>query len=251
MKLRNLKLRSIKISSKLFSGIKVSLHKIYFEKFIFRFSTTEQIMRKIYKGNYWGDSESVSGPGSNLAQTSELVLALPGLFKELKVESVFDAPCGDMNWMRKVLEEVDISYLGGDIVQELVDKNISKYSNITTDFKKIDITSEIFPASDLWLCRHIFFHLSFQDICRSLENFLMSGTTYILTTNSVVSDNHVNNDIKSGHWREINLFDEPFNFPKEVLWKINDSVSPAPPTNMILLKREQIIKPVAQLRDKI
>ena len=79
----------------------------------------------------------------------------------------------------------------------------------------------------------------------------MSGTTYILTTNSVVSDNHVNNDIKSGHWREINLFDEPFNFPKEVLWKINDSVSPAPPTNMILLKREQIIKPVAQLRDKI
>ena len=84
-------------------------------------------------------------------------------------------------------------------------------------------------------------NLSFQDICRSLENFLMSGTTYILTTNSVVSDNHVNNDIKSGHWREINLFDEPFNFPKEVLWKINDSVSQAPPTNMILLKREQII----------
>ena len=62
----------------------------------------EQVFAEFYRDNKWGDAESVSGAGSNLAQTEEVRRVLPGLLAELGCRSMLDVPCGDFYWMRLV-----------------------------------------------------------------------------------------------------------------------------------------------------
>ena len=78
--------------------------------------------RDIYARNSWGSNESVSGPGSELGFTSGLQVELAKMLRELGVQSLADAPCGDFNWMRCV-DLAGIRYLGVDIVAELIEMN--------------------------------------------------------------------------------------------------------------------------------
>ncbi|NDE22224.1 MAG: hypothetical protein EBZ96_04995, partial [Synechococcaceae bacterium WB9_3_282] len=50
------------------------------------------IFNYYYINNFWGDSESVSGPGSTLAYTENLRAELPKLVEELEVTSILDSP---------------------------------------------------------------------------------------------------------------------------------------------------------------
>ncbi|NBO28678.1 MAG: hypothetical protein EBV10_05470, partial [Synechococcaceae bacterium WB6_1A_059] len=81
------------------------------------------IFNYYYINNFWGDSESVSGPGSTLAYTENLRAELPKLVEELEVTSILDSPCGDYNWFRMIEWNSEIAYIGGDIVESLVSRN--------------------------------------------------------------------------------------------------------------------------------
>ena len=84
----------------------------------------QRIFTKIFERNSWGSMASVSGPSSTLLRTENLRSELPRIFTKYKVQKVFDAPCGDLNWMKEVLRVSDVSYLGADIVKPLIDKHI-------------------------------------------------------------------------------------------------------------------------------
>lgn len=58
-----------------------------------------EVFSRYYRTNKWGDAESRSGKGSNLAATAHLRQALPELVAELGVQSFLDLPCGDYFWM--------------------------------------------------------------------------------------------------------------------------------------------------------
>ena len=75
--------------------------------------TAEQRFTWIYQNDYWQSKESVSGTGSTLKYTENLRKELPSLFQKFGIHRVFDAPCGDFNWMSQLLREVDVSYIGG------------------------------------------------------------------------------------------------------------------------------------------
>jgi hypothetical protein len=130
------------------------------------------------------------------------------------------------------------------MVQKIVDNNNANLLNIDRKFKKIDITREAFPSSELWHCRHTFFHLALQDIFHFLANFLDSKVPYMLTTNSITNINHVNKNITTGNWRTLNLFDESFIFLKQVILTVNDYDLPASPTNLILFNLKQLVEPM-------
>jgi len=70
------------------------------EKKIFKHDSIEDRFTEIYKSNYWGSKESVSGIGSTLIYTENLRSKLPDLFQLYSIKSIFDAPCGDFNWMK-------------------------------------------------------------------------------------------------------------------------------------------------------
>ena len=67
-------------------------------------------------------TESASGAGSTLDYTANIRQQLPQLFKDFSITSIYDAPCGDFNWMRFVIKQSDITYYGADIVPAMIEK---------------------------------------------------------------------------------------------------------------------------------
>jgi hypothetical protein len=211
------------------------------EKRIFKHSNIEDKFTEIYKLNYWTNQESASGGGSTLASTENLRKKLPELFTKFSIQSVFDAPCGDFNWMRYVVKDYPINYIGGDIVLPLIDSNNEKFKNSTTKFIHIDLTTQPFPISTLMICRDCLFHLSYEDTKAVLKNFINSEIDYLLTTTYINLSNFSNRDIETGYFRQIDLFSPPYNFPKNVLFRISDWDEPDPEREMCLWSRRQLV----------
>lgn len=182
----------------------------------------DTVFTRIYSENAWRDPESVSGEGSNKAYTKVIRAQLPGLLNELGVKSILDIPCGDFYWMKELDLEVD-SYIGADIVAELIRQNNAHYARAGArkkTFIKLDVTRDDLPQVDLVFCRDCLVHLSSRDVLKALNNIKRSGSKYLLTT--TFPGHSKNNDIITGQWRPINLRSEPFNF-SEPLKVINEN----------------------------
>jgi SAM-dependent methyltransferase len=178
--------------------------------------TPAQIFSKIYKRKgYWASTESTSGAGSTLDYTANLRQQVPELFKVFSIKSIYDAPCGDFNWMRLVIKKSDITYYGVDIVPEMIDKIRRQYGTQKVSFKCADITLDEFPKVDFWLCRDCLFHLSNRDIILALRNFLLSDTPLVHTTTHLNTTGFENVDIRTGGFRLIDLFSAPYFSPKK------------------------------------
>ena len=117
--------------------------------------------------------------------------------------------------MKKVdLSEVE--YQGGDIVEDLINKNIEankEKKNIRFDV--IDLMNDNLPKSDLIIVRDCLVHLSYNDVFKAIDNIKKSGSKYLFTT--TYPSHKTNFDIVTGDWRKLNLLEKPFNFPKPLL----------------------------------
>jgi SAM-dependent methyltransferase len=161
---------------------------------------------KIYHQNQWGSEESVSGTGSEMANTAEIRAKLPDVFRNFDIKSILDLPCGDFNWIRHVIADAKIDYIGGDIVAELIESNRKKYPDYR--FEVIDLINDDLPKSDLVLVRDEMVHFPIDDIHKAITNIIRSGSRYLLATSFPGRENH---DIEMGDWRPINLEASPFN----------------------------------------
>ena len=204
----------------------------------------------IFDQNYWGDGESKSGYGSSLAMTVSLRRELPKLINLFEVKSIFDAPCGDFNWMKEV-DLSQIRYTGGDIVKELIEKLQNEYSRDNVNFLEFDLTSNQIPCSDLVLIRDCLFHLSTRDILEVLSNFVKSKSKYLLTTSHLNKRDFVNRDIFSGDFRRLDLFSHPYFLPKEYLFEIVEEADELTPSRSLYLwTHEQVSYALYQIRNK-
>ena len=167
------------------------------------------IFHEIYVTNAGGSDDSLSGHGSDLQQTKAIRETLPILLGELHVRSMLDVPCGDFHWMRML--EMDIDYIGADVVSDLIALNNDRYGNDRRHFQHVDISNDQLPRVDLIFCRDLLVHFSFSDALRTIRNIKRSGSTYLLTTTFTARKIH--SDIETGQWRVINLQLPPFNFP--------------------------------------
>jgi len=179
-----------------------------------RYGNMQNIFESKYRRNAWGDPESASGAGSTLKYTENVRAALPELIGKYSVASFLDAPCGDYNWFRQVERKPAFSYIGADIVPELVQKNKDLYGDSANQFIQLDITKDPIPPVDMWMCRECLFHLSNRDIFRVLANLLRSEVRLFLTTTHFECE--TNTDIATGYYRPLNLELEPFNLGRPV-----------------------------------
>lgn len=168
---------------------------------------------EIFRKNLFKGTESMSGEGSGLIQTSVIRQELPKLLKEIKAHSLIDAPCGDLFWIKEIELPVE-KYLGIDIVEELIDQNKKKYANQQRSFMALDIIEDEIPKADIILCRDCLVHLSFKQCIKVIKNFKKSGAIYLLTT--TFTERLKNNDLGRGLWRTLNLEKPPFNFPMPI-----------------------------------
>lgn len=213
-----------------------------FQSEVLSLKSNEDRFTWIYENNFWSSSESLSGTGSTLQYTENLRKELPNLFSRYSIKRVFDAPCGDFNWMSHLLPSVNIKYIGADIVKPLIDNLNNKYKSANISFIYFDLVNDIPPEVDLMICRDCLFHLSFQDIRSVLENFIKSDSTYLLTTtHKNMESSFTNRDISTGDFRRIDLFSKPYSFPADPLYVIEDWIAPDPERQMCLWSRDQVL----------
>lgn len=174
-------------------------------------SADDVFTRKFHKHTA-RDMASLSGPGSDLAQTDAIRRALPPLMKRLGVRTLLDVPCGDFYWMQFVA--ADVAYIGGDIVGELIERNRRAFGNALRRFVVLDVRADPLPGADLLLCRDCLVHLPNADVRRALRNIARSACTYLLTTTFVDRDS--NDDVAVGKWRPLNLEKPPFRLPPPI-----------------------------------
>jgi len=166
----------------------------------------------IYRGRRFGGSASRSGPGSDLHHTALIRGAIPELIRDLGIRSMLDAPCGDYLWMKEIRHAAGLeSYVGLDIVPELIEANNRLYADASTRFEVADITRDPLPAADLVLCRDCLVHLPIAAILGALRGIVQSRAKYLLTTSHPLTK--TNMDIIAGLWRPLNLQLPPFDFP--------------------------------------
>jgi len=175
----------------------------------------KKIFEKTAEHNTWGDNDSLSGPGSNLIQTAIIRKEIPALLKRYQVKKMLDAPCGDFFWIKLIKKDLSgilISYFGGDIVPQLIQKNNELYGNGIFSFIQVDITSDTLPNVDLIFTRDCFLHLSYLNIYKALKNYKKSGADYLLV--STYTKKRKNTDVPnvSINGRAINLQTFPFYF---------------------------------------
>jgi hypothetical protein len=167
--------------------------------------------------------ESRSGDTSTLRATKNLRKELPRLLHKFDIETLFDAPCGDMNWMRELLKEITVDYIGSDIVVPMIeqlksDPELSRRAKFMT----LDLTRDPLPSADMMLARDFLFHLSFEHTLDFLRNFASSDIRFLLTTSHINEGKFENRDIKTGQFRPIDLFQPPYNLPEDTLDQILD-----------------------------
>jgi hypothetical protein len=190
--------------------------------------------------NYWGNSESLSGDGSTLGYTHNLRHELAKFLRLFRVTSMFDAPCGDFNWMRAVALPEGFDYLGGDIVASLVERLGEREARPGRSFRTFDIAADAFPDADLWFCRDCLFHLPEASILAALRGFCRSSISFVMTTTHLNVSGFDNMDVAAGGFRLIDLYKPPYNLPREVLYRIPDYVFPYPQRELCVWSRTQV-----------
>jgi len=124
---------------------------------------------------------------------------------------MLDIPCGDFNWMRNV-DLKGISYIGADIVAELVVANQKSNNSEQFRFELLNMVEDTLPKVDLILARDCLVHFSYDDTRKALANIVSSRSKYLLSTSFVNRERNYN--IATGEWRPINLNLSPYNFPE-------------------------------------
>jgi SAM-dependent methyltransferase len=170
----------------------------------------EERFARIYQTNLWFDAESRSGTGSNLDETAQLRASLPHLLRRLNARRLLDVPCGDFNWMNHV-DLSGIEYIGGDIVEPLIEATRERYESAARRFLKVDVINGPLPKADVILCRDCLVHFSFANIITAFQTMKYSGAEYLLTTTFPARE--INKDIVDGDWRPLNLERSPFLLP--------------------------------------
>ena len=204
-------------------GLKKTLTKIiskpfnfyrnkFLEKKILSQKNTDKIFSEIYKTNYWNEKESKSGTGSSLKSTEQIRNEIPNIIKQFEIKTVLDIPCGDFTWFKKIVNNLNVKYIGCDIVNEIILNN-KKYENNKLSFFKLDIIEDKLPDADLIICRDCLFHFSYEDIEKTFINLEKSNFKYLLITNHNLNNiNLENKDILTGSFRFLDFQKKPFNF---------------------------------------
>jgi hypothetical protein len=156
-----------------------------------------------------GLPETHCGYGSTLKATENLRLFLPGLLRMLNIRVLFDAPCGDLNWVQKVILD-DIVYIGMDVNEEHLAEGWDRMPPNGFLINQ-DVLAEPLPKADAWLCRDFLQHLPNAGVEKALAQFKSSSMGWFLATSF---SNVWNQDIKkAGQFREVNLTAHPFSLP--------------------------------------
>lgn len=174
--------------------------------------SAEEVFTNIYKTGLWGRNNSgmgTSGDGSTLHTTEDYRKFLQQFLKDMHIQSVVDAGCGDWGFSYAVNWD-GIDYCGYDVVQPVIQANQSKFGKENIRFMHADLINAQLPEADLLICKDVLQHLTNEDVFKFISQF--PKYKYCLITNDV--DPHsftsYNSPIGRGDYRTLDLTKPPF-----------------------------------------
>lgn len=187
-----------------------------------------QVFRDVYKRHLWGSdgrSTFFSGIGSRGECAEVYVRGMAELLechgRELgRPLTVVDLGCGDFQIGRDLIARVpDLTYIGCDIVPELIEHNTRIYGTERVSFRQLDIVTDPLPVGDVCLVRQVLQHLSNAEITRFLQRaaykylYVTEGHP-VISTGSINPDKAVGFDVRfdwrAGHGRGVELDKAPY-----------------------------------------
>jgi hypothetical protein len=141
----------------------------------------------IYAENYWGKAAGepyFSGFGSlsdNLAPYADFASQY---IRMNRIRSVVDMGCGDFRASRSI-DLNGASYLGVDIVSDLVRYNQQRFGSAHIRFMRLDATRDALPPGELCLLKAVLQHWSNADILALLPK--LSIYEHVLVLNGYVA----------------------------------------------------------------
>jgi SAM-dependent methyltransferase len=203
--------------------------------------TRRRIFQDVYKRNLWGgdhDSKFFSGIGSRGDASQIYAKQMATILKQHAGElghplTVVDLGCGDFQVGQALLGELpDITYIGCDIVPELVAHNNKAYANTKITFRQLDLVSDPLPDGDVCLVRQVLQHLSNADILSFLKRadyrwiYLTEGQP-VSQTGTANPDKPAGYDVRfdwrTGRGRGVELNHPPFNMKIQEMFQVATS----------------------------
>lgn len=138
--------------------------------------TVEAIFTGIYQKNEWGGPAGAfySGEGTYLPDNQKYVDAVRQFIRDRNIKSILEIGCGDFHMAGQVLEGLDVSYTGGDVVASLIQHHQQKYQTDRITFRVLNAIDDELPIADLVIIRQVLQHLSnaqIQKILTKLKPF--------------------------------------------------------------------------------
>lgn len=196
--------------------------------------------RNVYRTNSWGHdgSEFYSGVGSRGEMADSYVKEIVPFLTQMKQENggklaVVDIGCGDFHVGRNLVNSVPgITYVGCDIVDDLINAHTKKFSRSTVSFTRLDIVCEEPPQGDVYLIRQVLQHLSNDEIGRALSNLrgkiiIVTESHPVVRTGSPNPDKVTGKDVRFHWWTgiggSVELSQPPFNRISTELFRLQVS----------------------------
>lgn len=215
-------------------------------------ATRKLRFEEVYGRNLWNSRESRSGIGSerrNALADMRFILSLVrkrfGRDQQRANVTIVDVPCGDMNWMPELLDQLEkefaITYYGYDIVPQAIRSHRSRFgSHLNWHFSLIDVVGSPPIRGDVLISRDLVNHLPRADIQRVLSNIKATRSPTLVISNNRGA--RVNEELREagGGSRMINIERPPFNWKRAIagnghLWLWDDSAHRWPARDLLAL----------------
>jgi len=164
------------------------------------FSTT-------YRSRLWGNIEGeefFSGVGSREEFGAPYTDWVRRFILERNIGTVVDLGCGDYRVGRQICSAALVTYVGVDIVPDLVAYNQSRFGGERVGFTCMNIIEDQLPDGELCLIRQVLQHLSNKQISRVLTN--CAKYPYLIVTEDVYSGARVRPNLDIRHGPDNRLF---------------------------------------------
>ncbi len=193
---------------------------------------TKAVMQQIYKNHLWGGNEFdfYSGEGSHNSRIVNSYTKVVADFLKSHNSSltVCDLGCGDFN-IGKHLTSFTKKYIAVDIVEDLVERNRSKFKADNLEFQCSDISKDELPKADCIILRQVLQHLSNTEIKRIVDK--LSNYKYIILTEHLPEgdftpnkDKIASQGIRLKQNSGVDLLAEPFNLAIDKVNVLNEFV---------------------------
>jgi SAM-dependent methyltransferase len=207
--------------------------RVRLERWYYRGMTARETFETIYRDHKWGGEEDFySGSGSQGDGIKEYVGFIKGFIQTKGLRTVIDLGCGDFRVGCALVEGGNVHYIGVDIVEAVIQRNIREFAADNVQFLCLDVIEDPLPKGDLCLLRQVLQHLDNSEIARILSR--LRQYPYVIVTEHIPVGGRIVPNQDKVHGPDTRLYfnsgvfieKPPFNMPAitvlEVLRPFND-----------------------------